>query len=94
MQKIHYTELRGETRASQEREEKRAATRNEMLEELESRQREIEEPRQENEHLEYEIPGMMSLLEEALRKKGTARKGPFCITTSEQLQASDSEQTG
>lgn len=68
------TKLKGEIRAFQEREEKRSATMSEMLEELESRQPEIEELRQENEHLATEISGMSGLLEEALREKDAARK--------------------
>jgi nucleoprotein TPR len=68
------TKLKADVRALQEREEKRSATMSEMLEELESRQPEIEELRQENEHLATEISGMSGLLEEALKEKDAARK--------------------
>ena len=68
------TKLKADIRILQDREEKRTATMNEMLEELENRQPEIEELRQENERLTAETGDISALLEEAITEKDTARK--------------------
>jgi nucleoprotein TPR len=68
------TQLKAELRTYQERDEKRTATMNEMLEELENRQPEIEELRQENERLTTETGEISALLEESIAERELARK--------------------